>query len=162
VRGCAAAETATSASAVDDKLAALEVAPPKKDAAFPSEISRCTQCRAAENAALTPILSAELARPTAPAVAEPMAGDRGEGMAAERRTKSGSEERKAADGMAAQKLCVISFARPRTMIVLPCMHLCLCDECARPLQTSLSLRCPIDNSPFASIQRVYEPLQSPF
>lgn len=48
-------------------------------------------------------------------------------------------------------LCVICLERPRCVLLLPCKHVCLCEECA-----ALSLNaCPLDRTKISDTMRVY-------
>lgn len=62
------------------------------------------------------------------------------------------------DNNAAGEACVICLTDPRNTVVLPCQHLCLCEECASHLQVGAALRgdkCPICRGPIAGI-RVFD------
>ena len=43
-----------------------------------------------------------------------------------------------------QPECVICLEAPRNAVLLPCRHLCVCDDCLREIDS-----CPICRSPFA-------------
>lgn len=51
--------------------------------------------------------------------------------------------------------CVVCLSDPRTTAILPCRHLCLCEECARELTIGSQLRgdtCPICRGKIQSLQ----------
>eukprot|EP00435_Cladocopium_sp_Y103_P008653 s2075_g2.t1 len=51
--------------------------------------------------------------------------------------------------------CVVCLSDPRNTAILPCRHLCLCEECARELTIGAQLRgdtCPICRGKIQTIQ----------
>jgi len=56
----------------------------------------------------------------------------------------------AAVAAAAQATCVICCERVPAMVLLPCGHVCLCQDCASAVQT-----CPMCRTPVAGSMRVY-------
>ena len=41
------------------------------------------------------------------------------------------------------KLCVICQDREKCIMILPCRHLCVCQDCQRPLLQQQPVTCPI-------------------
>ena len=56
----------------------------------------------------------------------------------------------AAVAAAAQATCVICCERPPAMVLQPCGHVCVCQDCAPAVQT-----CPMCRMPVAGCMRVY-------
>lgn len=52
------------------------------------------------------------------------------------------------------KLCVICQDKEKCMMILPCRHLCICQDCQNPLQ-SRNLHCPICRKKVNQIVKVY-------
>ena len=49
------------------------------------------------------------------------------------------------------KLCAVCLDNPRTMIVKPCRHYCLCERCQNELR-----KCPICNRPIMFAEKIYD------
>mmetsp|Transcript_57363 Transcript_57363/g.166568 ORF Transcript_57363/g.166568 Transcript_57363/m.166568 type:complete len:288 (-) Transcript_57363:156-1019(-) len=59
------------------------------------------------------------------------------------------------DESAVGELCVICLTDPRTTAVLPCRHLCVCEDCGRQLQVGVATRndhCPICRGSISGLQ----------
>jgi len=52
-----------------------------------------------------------------------------------------------------QEECVICLSEPRNSVVLPCRHLCLCNQCAEELRYQ-SNKCPICRGPVRSLLKI--------
>ena len=52
-----------------------------------------------------------------------------------------------------QSSCVICMSEPRTTIVMPCRHMCLCEGCAESLKVQ-SVKCPICRGPVRGLLKV--------
>lgn len=52
-----------------------------------------------------------------------------------------------------QASCVICMSEPRTTIVMPCRHMCLCEGCAESLKVQ-SVKCPICRGPVRGLLKV--------
>lgn len=52
-----------------------------------------------------------------------------------------------------QSTCVICMSEPRTTIVIPCRHMCLCEGCAESLKVQ-SVKCPICRGPVRGLLKV--------
>jgi len=50
------------------------------------------------------------------------------------------------------KKCVICYENPKTTMIEPCRHYCLCEECAK----KVSNECPVCRTIITSFTRVYE------
>ena len=48
------------------------------------------------------------------------------------------------------KQCVVCLDRPRVMMMRPCNHYCICEECSRNLT-----RCPICTKRFRHMEKIY-------
>ncbi|KAF4715781.1 hypothetical protein FOZ62_029582, partial [Perkinsus olseni] len=61
-----------------------------------------------------------------------------------------------ADAVASE--CVICLSEPRTTVVLPCRHMCLCNDCAVRVQEAnpghVSAKCPICRQPVSSMLQI--------
>jgi hypothetical protein len=53
-------------------------------------------------------------------------------------------------------VCLSDMPMAELLVVAPCGHRCLCDECWQNLQPPSARRCPICNTPAAMAMRVYE------
>ncbi|KAF4664092.1 hypothetical protein FOL47_005297 [Perkinsus chesapeaki] len=64
-----------------------------------------------------------------------------------------------ADAMASE--CVICLSEPRTTVVLPCRHMCLCNDCAVRVQEAtpghVSAKCPICRQAVSSMLQIASP-----
>lgn len=49
--------------------------------------------------------------------------------------------------------CVICLSEPKTTLVLPCRHMCLCESCAESLKLQ-SVKCPICRGPVRSLLKI--------
>ena len=54
-------------------------------------------------------------------------------------------------------LCVVCMDQPRTRLLVPCGHLCLCDECELFEESSSLAGCPICREDVVQVQAVYRP-----
>lgn len=52
-----------------------------------------------------------------------------------------------------QSTCVICMSEPRTTLVIPCRHMCLCEDCAETLKVQ-SVKCPICRGPVRSLMKI--------
>ena len=52
-----------------------------------------------------------------------------------------------------QSTCVICMSEPRTTLVIPCRHMCLCEDCAETLKVQ-SVKCPICRGPVRSLLKI--------
>ena len=50
-------------------------------------------------------------------------------------------------------MCVICLAEPRSVVLMPCCHLCLCLACA---EADTTLLCALCRRPVESMTRVYQ------
>ena len=46
--------------------------------------------------------------------------------------------------------CVICMDKPPSQIILPCHHVCVCEDCARSVQ-ELKMECPLDRGEISAI-----------
>uniref|UniRef100_A0A6U8AUM9 RING-type domain-containing protein n=1 Tax=Eutreptiella gymnastica TaxID=73025 RepID=A0A6U8AUM9_9EUGL len=51
------------------------------------------------------------------------------------------------DAAGGEEDCVICLCDPRNVIVMPCRHLCMCNECAKGLDATPGAKCPICRTP---------------
>ena len=60
------------------------------------------------------------------------------------------------DGMAEAQLCSICLSEPKTHAVLPCLHKCMCAECAARVCAVPHAQCPICKGASSGVGRVWE------
>merc|ERR1712107_617498 len=51
--------------------------------------------------------------------------------------------------------CVVCMTDPPTMILLPCGHICCCDQCVRAIRDARPSTCPLCRAHVSSTTRVY-------
>mmetsp|Transcript_70520 Transcript_70520/g.216037 ORF Transcript_70520/g.216037 Transcript_70520/m.216037 type:complete len:286 (-) Transcript_70520:74-931(-) len=56
------------------------------------------------------------------------------------------------DESAVGQPCVICLTEPRNTAVLPCRHMCVCEDCARHLQVGAATHCPICRGDIRGVQ----------
>ena len=61
------------------------------------------------------------------------------------------QEGKAEEGFEEEDVCVVCLCDPKTIAVKPCLHFCLCGDCAAGMPTS---KCPICRGPIKGFLRV--------
>merc|ERR1712202_91149 len=49
-------------------------------------------------------------------------------------------------------LCAICLEKEQTMVIVPCGHKCLCEDCVDTIKAAGHPRCPICNDPFDDIK----------
>ena len=52
---------------------------------------------------------------------------------------------------AEETLCVVCMDAPKNRVVLPCMHMCVCEACAQLLRD----RCPVCRGPIERIAQLF-------
>jgi hypothetical protein len=52
---------------------------------------------------------------------------------------------------AEETMCAVCMDAPKNRVVLPCMHMCVCEACARLLRD----RCPVCRGPVERIAHVF-------
>ena len=60
------------------------------------------------------------------------------------------------DGMAEAQLCSICLSEPKTHAVLPCLHKCMCADCAARVCAVPHAQCPICKGASSGVGRVWE------
>lgn len=53
------------------------------------------------------------------------------------------------------KMCVICVDQPKSVVLLPCRHFCLCDQCSQNLLRFYNRNCPLCRRPVEQTMRVY-------
>ncbi len=53
------------------------------------------------------------------------------------------------------KLCVICQDKEKCIMILPCRHLCICQDCQGPLLAQDSVSCPICRKPLRQTIKAY-------
>lgn len=51
--------------------------------------------------------------------------------------------------------CVICLEKPRNVVILPCFHVALCDDCVRSLQKSTEAECPVCRLRITGVEPFY-------
>ena len=47
--------------------------------------------------------------------------------------------------------CVVCMDRPRSMMMVPCKHFCVCETCSSKLR-----KCPLCNRHFSKVEKIYD------
>jgi len=61
----------------------------------------------------------------------------------------------AAPAVEEEALCVVCMDAPKHHVMVPCMHVCVCEACAQRLLDAQTPLCPVCRTPVESTTRVF-------